>query len=117
VYRDGVVDYAGEAFVKHKGAMTGHVGPDVIAAIDQLFHDAHYFELADAYTHEDATDSPTVTTSYRDGGRVKTIPHYYGDMHAPEVLATVEDGLDRLVHVEQWIGTDKERELNADKWR
>jgi hypothetical protein len=110
VYRDGTVEYTGDNFVKVKGPARGRVGPEVIAAIDRLFHDAHYFELADAYTERDRTDNPTTITEYRDGGRTKTITHYRGDDHTPEILTNVEDALDALVHVEQFIGTETERD-------
>lgn len=110
IYQDGVVEYQGDAFVVTQGKATGHVGPDALAAIDKLFEDADWFALADAYTHEDWTDNPSASASWTHDGKTKTIEHYYGDTHAPAVLETVEDGIDQIVHVEQWIGTEDQRQ-------
>ena len=56
------------------------------------------------------TDQPAATTSYHAGDGAKTIRHYYGDTHAPQALRDVEDGIDRIVHTERWIGTRDERD-------
>jgi hypothetical protein len=99
VYRDGTVEYNGEQFVKTQ--------------LDDLFTSAHYFDLKDAYTDYDVTDNPSAKTSYSSGGKTKTIDHYYGDSDAPEVLSTIEDGIDKIVHIEQFIGTEQERDQNS----
>ncbi len=113
VFRDGVVEYEGEDFVKTKGKATGHLAPDELAALDDLFAKHGYLELADAYTDYSVTDMPSVNTSYSSGGRTKKIQHYLGDSSAPAALGEVESGIDRIVHVEQWIGTEDEREKLA----
>jgi Domain of unknown function (DUF6438) len=110
VYRDGAVEYQGTNFVKVKGKATDRLSPDQLAALDKLFTDNHYFALEDAYEHYEMTDQPGATTSYRAGDRSKTIRHYHGDSHAPPALRDVEDGIDRIVHTERWIGTRAERD-------
>jgi hypothetical protein len=113
VFRDGVVEYEGEDFVKTKGKATGRLAPEALAALDELFATHGYLALDDAYTDYSVTDMPSVNTSYSSGGRTKAIKHYLGDSKAPAALAEVENGIDRIVHVEQWIGTEDEREKLA----
>jgi Domain of unknown function (DUF6438) len=110
VYRDGAVEWNGDSFVKVKGQATGHLGPDDVAALEKLFVDNGYLALEDAYDDYSVTDMPSSITSYSVGGKTKTIHHYHGDQHAPDALRAVEDGIDRLVHTDQWLGTEDERE-------
>lgn len=117
IYRDGTLEYHGEHWVKTRGDATAHVTPAQLAALDRLFADAHYFDLQDRYDEEDVTDAPSASTSYRLGAREKRVEHYFGDEHAPKSLSEVEDGIDRIVGIEHWIGTEAEREANRDQWR
>lgn len=109
VYRDGAVEWNGEDFVKVKGPATGQISADDVARLDELFATNHYFDLKDAYTSYDMTDHPSARTSYHGDGRAKAIDHYHGDTSAPPVLTTIEDGIDAIVHTEQWIGNDADR--------
>jgi len=110
VFRDGAVEYEGKDFVKLKGKATDHLRPDQLAALDDLFRKHGYLSLADSYEDYEVTDNPSVYTAYTPpGGKRKDVRHYLGDHKAPVVLGEVEDGVDRIVHVEQWIGTPKER--------
>jgi hypothetical protein len=109
VFRDGAVEYAGEEFVKLTGKATAHLNSDVIDQLDALFQHG-YLDLEDTYTDERMTDMPSANTSYTPvGGKPKAIKHYLGDNTAPASLTDVEDGVDRLVHIERWIGTEAER--------
>jgi hypothetical protein len=110
VYRDGSIEYEGEDYVKIKGKATGRIGADQLSALDDLFQKNGYLALHDKYTDYSVTDMPSVNTSYSSGGQTKRIEHYLGDEHAPKELGAVEEGIDRIVHVEQWIGTEDERE-------
>ena len=115
VYRDGTVEYEGEQYVKTQGKATGHLAPDRVAQLDQLFTSHGYLGLADKYEDYSVTDMPSVLTSYTPaGGATKTVSHYLGDGHAPKALGEVEDGIDKIVGVEQWIGTEDEREKLAN---
>ena len=113
VYRDGAVEYDGEQFVKVKGKATGQITADQVTELDAAFVAAHYFDLEDKYTDYEMTDMPSANTSYAGDGKHKAIEHYYGDSKAPPALQTLEDAIDRIVHVDQWIGTDAEREHNS----
>lgn len=111
VYRDGTVDYDGGNFVKTTGHATGSLAPDQIAALDELFRRHHYLDLRDAYEEYHVTDMPSVYTSCTPQGQTtKRVKHYLGDDSAPHDLTEVEDGIDRIVHIEQWIGTPEERQ-------
>lgn len=115
VYRDGVVEYDGERFVKTKGKATWHLAPDELAALDTLFTSHGYLSLAAEYTHEDVTDNPSANTAYQPaGGAAKSVTHYHGDMNAPKALDEIETGFDRIVHTETWIGTEQERQSLKD---
>jgi hypothetical protein len=114
VYRDGVVEYDGEDHVKVKGKATGKITPDEVAALDQLFATNHYFDLKPQYKDYEVTDNPSSSTSYARGDQHHAVEHYHGDSHAPEELRRVEDGIDAIVHVEQWIGTEQEREKGVN---
>jgi Domain of unknown function (DUF6438) len=110
IFRDGVVEYEGKRFVKTRGQATGHISPEQLTALDQLFQQHGYLALKDSYEEYDMTDMPSVYTSYSPApGQTKSIKHYHGDQSAPEELVEVEAGIDRIIHIEQWIGTRDER--------
>jgi hypothetical protein len=114
---DGRVDYHGEHFVKRKGDATGQLKPAQLAALRNAFARADYGKLADTYDHVSVTDAPSAITSFTDGAVTKTIRHYLGDETAPAELEKLEDRIDQLVGIAQWIGTDKEREAHRSEWR
>ena len=111
VFRDGAVEYEGESYVKLKGKATGRLRPEQLTALDELFRKHGYLTLAGSYERYLITDSSSVYTAYTpSGGKRKDVKHYLGDTTAPEVLGQIEDGIDLIVHIEQWIGTEQERE-------
>lgn len=116
VYADGSVEYHGDDFVKVQGDATATLAPDQRKAIEELFMGHGYFDLADAYTDVDWTDAPSSTTSFHLDGRDKTIRHYHGDQDAPAALSEIEDGLDQIVGIERWIGTEQERRDHKGRW-
>ncbi|MGE5184780.1 MAG: DUF6438 domain-containing protein [Acidobacteriota bacterium] len=116
IYRDGVVEYTGERYVELRGPAIGHVTAAQLAALDRMFADARYFELADRYLSHDMTDMSSATTTYQLGARAKRIEHYSGDTSTPQALERLEDGIDRLVDVDHWIGSAEAREQHAREW-
>ena len=63
-------------------------------------------------TRSQTTDFPSVYTSYSFEGSTKTIRHYLADdCPVPPILVRIENEIQRLVRIEQWIGTEKEREM------
>jgi hypothetical protein len=117
IYRDGAVEYHGEAFVKVRGDAKARVTDAQLAALEHKFIDARYLTLADNYTHEDLTDAPTAISSFAQDGQFKQVSHYYGDEHAPETVSKLEDAIDHAVAIERWIGSPEEREQHAQEWR
>lgn len=110
IYRDGAVEYQGTRHVKVVGPATGHVDPAQIAALDQLFQSHGYLGFQDSYTAHTVTDLPSIKTSYTPAGQPKkSVDHYRGDRSAPEALTEVENGIDQIVKIDQWIGTEDER--------
>jgi hypothetical protein len=105
VYRDGAVEFVGEEYVKTKGNATGHITLAQVDAIEDLFVNNHYTTLRDSYEELQVTDMPSAKSSYRSlDGHVKRVGHYHGDRDAPPILATIEEGLDTLVNIDQWVG-------------
>jgi hypothetical protein len=114
IFRDGLVEYEGESFVKAAGKVSAQLDRAQLVAIDELFARNGYLVLGDAYDDHGVMDFPWAYTSYRPSGcSTKSIAHYYGDPDAPRALVVIEDGLDRIVDIEQWIGTDDERRAMA----
>jgi hypothetical protein len=110
IYRDGVVDYVGTRFVKLVGEARGQLTTAQLAQLDQLFEQTGYLHFKDRYVKTTVTDMPSANTSYAPPGEpAKSVQHYDGDRSAPKELAQVEDGIDQIVRIEQWIGTTDER--------
>lgn len=111
IFRDGIVEYQGEKFVKIVGRATGRLTRRQLAQLEELFRRNGYLGLESSYERRDATDLPSAFTSYSPaGGETKAIRHYQGDLSAPKALTQVEQGIDRIVNIEQWIGTPEERQ-------
>lgn len=111
IFRDGAVEYEGEQFVKVRGRAAGRISAGQLDELDALFQRNGYLQLASSYQKQNVTDLPSAFTSYSPApGRTKSVKHYLGDFSAPEALTRVEEGIDRIVHIEQWIGTPEERQ-------
>jgi hypothetical protein len=111
IFRDGVVEYEGIRFVKVPGRATGQLSARQLAELRTLFQRNGYLGLASSYVRQDATDQPSAFTSYSPApDQTKSVRHYLGDRSAPEALTRVEEGIDRIVNIEQWIGTREERQ-------
>ncbi len=111
IFRDGTVEYKGERFVKTQGRATGHIGAEQLAELQELFQQSGYLQFNDSYERQDVTDLPSAFTSYSPApDQTKSVRHYLGDFSAPRALFDVEEGIDRIVNIEQWIGTPEERQ-------
>lgn len=117
VHTNGVVQYEGENFVKVMGKATGQLDEPALARLKQAFATAKFASLKNSYETVSRTDAPTAVVSYGDGAKKKSVRHYHGDMNAPPALDQLENDIDAIVHIEQWIGTQEERTQNAGKWR
>jgi hypothetical protein len=111
ILRDGTVEYVGGQYVKVQGRATGHISAEQLAQLCRLFQQSGYLQFRDSYERVDVTDQPSAYTSYSPApGRTRSVRHYLGDRSAPRALIDVEEGIDRIVHIEQWIGTPEERQ-------
>ena len=104
VYGDGRVSYEGIRFVRIEGTRTATISEDNVRQLIAEFYAIDYFSLHDEYTHADATDMPSATTSITIGGKTKTIIHYHGDFSTPDELTALEDKIDEIVSTRQWVG-------------
>lgn len=116
IYRDGVVEYAGEHFVKTRGAASWRVPPEIIAALDLAFAHARFAALDGDYTRACMTDSSSATVTYARGAAPKRVEHYHGACDDPARLTILEDAIDLLVGTERVIGTDQERAEARYDW-
>ena len=111
VFRDGMIEYVGTRYVKVTGKAVGQISEDQVDKLEDLFLKYQYIQLKADYHRSHMTDMPSVNTSYTPaGGTTKLVSHYLGDKDAPVALNRIERGIDTLVHVERWIGTETERE-------
>ncbi len=117
VYRDGTVKYRGDRFVKTVGEATSKVDAATLARIDQAIAQAGWDGFATAYDRQDVTDHPGAIVIVEKDGQRQQVSHYHGDHSAPKALAELEDEIDRLLNIEQFIGTPAEREAARNQTR
>jgi hypothetical protein len=106
---DGHVGFVGTDYVAECEA-SAMIDQQQLQSLKRLFDDKHFFELKDAYTHEDWTDNPSVELVYQPNadryqasvGRSKRVEHYHGDDSAPAALSELEDEVDRILGTARW---------------
>lgn len=109
VYRDGLVQYTGHLNVL-RCAGAARLDPEQLAALETLFVDASFMRLAEQYVSQDATDAPTIITTYSPApGITKRVEHYTADRHVPAVLDALEDRFVEIIDIEQFIGSESDR--------
>ncbi len=116
VFADGFVEYIGVDFVLHKGYREGQVTQRQLADLQAVFADHEFEKFGERYEAVDYTDFPTVIMSYRLPQGLKRVVHYYGDTSAPAELTTLEDRVEQILAVENYIGTREQREIFAEAW-
>ena len=108
IAKDGAVLYEGSHFVAQVGRRRAELSSAQIDALRGAFSEANFFDLAASYDHPRYRDLPRIITTYRDGGRSKTVVHHLGDISTPAVLLELEEAIDRIVGSERWVGTEAE---------
>ncbi len=107
---DGAVRYEGIGYVLTGGSATGRLTAASMATLRQAIDQAKFWSLpikcCDCY---DVTDSPSVKMTVTDARSAKTIDDYHGCNATPKAMRDLEDSVDRIVDIEQWIGTDAQR--------
>ena len=118
VLADGAVVIEERAY--GTGAVTrtarGKIGEADLRRLISEFERSNYFSLRERYVSEAdgcpevRTDSSTVTTSIRIGGREKTIQHYWGcqekDKIYPRSLTELEGEIDEIVGTRKLLYPD-----------
>jgi len=105
VYSDGTVIYTGKVNVKEIGEKRFKISQEKIQEVINAFQRINYFSLKDRYDVDDkgmsVTDQPTTTTSICLEGKKKRVVDYY---FAPKELEQLEDEIDKLLGLYQFIG-------------
>lgn len=105
VFEDGTVVYLGIRYVAETGVRVANVDPGEVEFLAMQTADFGYFGWEDEYTFQIITDQPYAITSLNWEDQYKQITRYDGDPNAPIGLVRFEDRIDRLVNIEQWVGT------------
>jgi len=122
IFSDGTVEYNGLNFVKIKGPSYGKITDKQVRELKTLISRTRFFALRQSYGISDdrctamMTDSATVEIKVRRQSQSKSVRHYLGcfggsQSHRAEMkrLKELEEAIDRIIAVEQWIGTSEER--------
>ena len=122
VFGDGRLIYEGTKYVKIEGKITDKVTSEQFQALMAEFRKARYFTLRNSY--EDwkdgcitwRTDASSAITSIRINKRKKSVSHYRGCSSGSnkfnrelQRLSKLEDKIDEIIKIHQWIGTEEER--------
>ncbi|MFT3693856.1 MAG: DUF6438 domain-containing protein [Kofleriaceae bacterium] len=115
VFRDGQVSVVGTMFVKTQGEVTGTLTDAQLDQLDHLFA-THPIPSKD-FVRYDVTDDASAQFAYASPqGALTSVQHYFGDQSSPAGLKAIEDGIDRIIGIEKYIGTEAERQA-AEKER
>jgi hypothetical protein len=106
VHEDGIVDYEGTMYVKIEGKHRYRIGMDRVRALSEAFEEAR-FSSFDASYHSTWSEPTPVQVTHRG----KAVSHHLDAENAPLALTQLEEDFDRIVGAEEWIGTEKEREV------
>lgn len=118
VYDDNVVAYSGVANVMTVGPATGALAPDALAKLRATMGRASYAKMPTGRCTcgcRNDTADVNLTTWKKDVP--ETITYDEGCERAPHDIRVLEDEVDHLVGVEQWIGTVQQRRLCFEEQR
>lgn len=107
VFDDGLVIYLGVEDVTEIGVRTGTVDAESVATLADEMAEAGYFEWDAEYGDADS-DSPVIATSLLWDEQYHEIIRHVDASTAPEALIALEDKIDELVNVAQWVKATEE---------
>jgi hypothetical protein len=124
---DGRVRYTGRSFVVTVGEREGTLPEATIRELVERFERARFFELRDKYS-QSVTDLPSTWLTLRIGDRTKKVENYWvGADHEwgrdaehrsiHIALDSIAEAIDRAVVVENWIGTEDQRQAIRDSFK
>ena len=110
VHGDGTVEFQGEEHTAVQGRRTKRIAPEAVRELVEEFERIGFQGLAEEYRYETGpdgtvstvTDFPTRITSITRGGVTKRVENYFG---GPPELAALEDRIDAVAGVEEWVGS------------
>ena len=103
IYGTGEVIYKGKDFVRVKGTKKTNLSPDKIKNLINSIKNTDFFSLKDSYENPTLSCQPTTVLSITLNEKTKTITHDPSDMSAPKELTSLEDYIDKIVNIAQWI--------------
>ena len=107
---DGSVTYDGREYVVTQGTAAGMLDAQGLRLLREAFQRTKFRDLRDdCCSCYDLTDQPYAVITLVDGQSPQTIVDYHGCEKTPESLRTLEGEIDRIVAIEQWIGTEEQR--------
>lgn len=107
---NGELRYKGRRFVKTVGSSHRRLSDAQIAALRDAFARARFAKLSEHCCNcYDMTDMPGTVITFVDHGTSKTVKVYHGCLAVPSAVKTLESDIDRIVEIEELIGTPEER--------
>lgn len=121
VNQDRTLVYEGTQYVKTRGKVVARVSDGQFQQLLSAFQSARFFSLRRVYNFESGctaggSEGPWISLTLRKGKRIKTVDHDLGcdwggkrfrqDMNR---LLQLEKRIDEILNIEQWIGTESER--------
>lgn len=108
IYLDGKVLFRGEYYTKETGLREGTIDTNNIARLKAAIQSSNFHNLPETCCNcYDYTDAPTVVIEINDGFVRKKIEHYHGCRSAPESISTLENQIDEISGIRQWIAPFK----------
>lgn len=98
VYDNGIVSYRGERFTERRGLYRLDIGRKGAEDLKQAFAAANLWQYPDAFKAQ-IPDLPTITLTYYEGDRTKTIR---GKDGRPESVLKLEQMLDEITARQGW---------------
>ncbi len=99
--------------MKNKGSATGHLSRLQVDQLMALFEKAHYFDLEDHYDGLPIpSQMPSTIISFTKDGRTKVVTtggNWELSSKAPPRLDELEREFERIIGIEQFVGTEAER--------
>lgn len=109
---DGLVTYRGVSYVKERGSKIKRVSPSAFRELVRRFESGGFEQLSPPWKcppiHVQTSDLPSATLTFRRADREHRVEHYLGDGCAPKVLGELEEAVDQIADVSEWIRCEPE---------
>ena len=92
IYENGIIQYKGEEFTEKKGVFIKTMPQNDLRKLVKSFRDAGFFSFQEAY-RSNIPDLQTISITFNDGGRSKTV---VGKDNRPEALMELQSQLEKI---------------------